>query len=122
MNNTRRRPQSLPAREKRRAGDSRPVVKMIATIYARSASTEILFKERDRLAPRFLGMHRMKRRTIVAHEAVVGVGIENHLGRLACLLERVAKLVNFGDRDERIFAAEECQHRRLETLDIINRR
>ena len=63
---------------------------------------------------------RVERRAIVAHEAVVGVGIEHYLGRLAGLLQRVAKFVHFGNRNERVLAAEERQHRALETVDVFD--
>ena len=65
-------------------------------------------------------MHGMERRAIVAHEAVVGVGIEDYLGRLAGFLERVAKFVHFGDRNERVLAAEERQDGGLETVDVFD--
>ena len=65
-------------------------------------------------------MHGMERRAVVAHEAVVGVGIEDHLGRLAGFLQRVAKFVHFGDRNEGVLAAEERQDGGLETIDVFD--
>src|SRR5579862_1115946 len=67
-------------------------------------------------------MDGVERGAIVAHEAVVGVGVEYYLGRLAGFLQRVAKFVYFGDRNERVLAAEKRQHRALETVDVFDRR
>src|SRR3984957_8789834 len=65
-------------------------------------------------------MHRMEWRAIVAHEAVIGVGVEDYLGGLAGFLEGVAKFVHFGDRNECVLAAEKRQHRRLEAIDVLD--
>src|SRR5208283_417063 len=106
--------------EKRRAGADRPA-EVISTKSDRASSAEILFEERDGPGPRLFRMHGMEGRAIVALEAVVGVGVEDDLGRLAGFFQRVAKFVDFGDWNEGVLAAEKRQHRRIEAVDVVDR-
>src|SRR5271163_5362499 len=85
-------------------------------------SAQMGLEESNGLGPRFLRMGGVMRGAIVAHKAMIGITIQHHLGLLPRGLQRIAELVDLGYRDERILAAEERKHRRLESFDICNRR
>src|SRR2546425_5261649 len=85
-------------------------------------SAEIVPEEGDGLRPRLFRMLRMVRRALLAHETVIGVTIEDDLRRLAGFGQRVTEFVDFGQRNERVLATEECEHGTLEIGGIVDRR
>src|ERR1700684_3323349 len=77
-------------------------------------SAQMSLEKRDGLCPRLFRMLRMMRRAVIAHEAVVGILVEHDLRLLARGLQRIAELVDLGNRNECVLAAEERQHRRFQ--------
>src|SRR5713226_10375399 len=59
----------------------------------RSGLAQVLLQECNRLRPCLLRMRRMVRRTLIAHEPVVGICVQHDLGGLPLGFQRIAELV-----------------------------